>query len=204
MTHPRSELVFDPAEPVVDESAFRDDVDWEPFCGDIEEEMPPFVPKPRGDPVSVCCFVDANHAGNVVTRRSHTGVLIFINKALAPWFSEKQNTVESSTFGSEFVALRIAAEQIKALRHKLRMFGVPLTGPASVFCDNQGVVKNVSIPESTLHKKHNAVNCHVVGEATAMGILRVGKEGAAADLADGFTKVQPAPRRKELFSCVTR
>jgi hypothetical protein len=194
MTHPRSKLVFDPAEPVIDESAFGGNVGWEPFCGDIEEEMPPFMPKPRGGPVSICCFVDANHAGNVVARRSHTGILIFINRVPVPWFSGKQNAVESSTFGSEFVALQIAAEQTKALRRKHRMFGVPPTGPASAFCGSQGAVRNVSIPESALCKKHNAVNHRVVREATAMGILRVGKEDTAADLADGFTKVQPAPR----------
>jgi hypothetical protein len=122
VTHPRSKLVFDPVEPVIGESAFRDSVDWEPFRGDAQEETLPFVPKPRGDPVSVCCFVNANRADNVVPRRSHTGTLIFTNRAPASWFSKKQNAVESSAFGSEFMALRIATEQIKALRHKLRMF----------------------------------------------------------------------------------
>jgi hypothetical protein len=52
------------------------------------------------------------------------------------WYSKRQNTVESSSFGSEFIALRIAKELIVALRYKLRMFGVPVHGPANVFCDN--------------------------------------------------------------------
>ena len=34
--------------------------------------------------------------------------------------------METSTFGSELVAMRIAKELTAALRHKLRMFGVPL------------------------------------------------------------------------------
>ena len=42
------------------------------------------------------------------------------------FFSKKQNTVEISTFGSEFIASRIAVEIIESLRYKLRMFGVPL------------------------------------------------------------------------------
>jgi hypothetical protein len=42
------------------------------------------------------------------------------------------------------------------------MFGVPIEGPAKVLCDNQGVVKNTSIPESVLSKKHNAINYHAV------------------------------------------
>jgi hypothetical protein len=69
------------------------------------------------------------------------------------------------------------------------MFGVPIEGPANVFCDNRGVVKNVSILESTLMKKHNVINYHAVREAMAAGILRVGKEDRETNLADLLTKV---------------
>ncbi|KAG7370061.1 reverse transcriptase RNA-dependent DNA polymerase [Nitzschia inconspicua] len=86
---------------------------------------------------------------------------------------ERQNTVESASFGSEFVALRIAKELIVALRYKLRMFDIPIDGPALVFCDNRGVVKNASVPESALQRKHNAINYHAVREAVAAGIMLV-------------------------------
>ena len=76
-------------------------------------------------------FCDANHAGNLVTRRSHTGILIYLNQAPITWYFKAQKTVETSTFGSEFVALRIAVELIEALRYKLRMMGVPLDGPTN-------------------------------------------------------------------------
>ena len=56
------------------------------------------------------------------------------------------------------------------------MFGIPIYGPADVFCDNQGVVKNTSLPESVLSKKHNAINYHAVREAVVAGIMRVAKE----------------------------
>jgi hypothetical protein len=69
------------------------------------------------------------------------------------------------------------------------MFGIPIEGPANVFCDNRGVVKNVSILESTLMKKHNVINYHAVREAMAAGILRVGKEDRETNLADLLTKV---------------
>jgi hypothetical protein len=147
------------------------------------------MPEPRGHPVNISAFVDANHAGNVVTRRSHTGIFIFVQNAPIIWFSKRQNTVEAATFGSEFVALRICKELIVALRYKLRMFGVPIEGPANVFCDNRGVVKNVSVPESTLMKKHNAINYHTVQEAVAAGILRVRKEDGETNLADLLMKV---------------
>jgi hypothetical protein len=87
------------------------------------------------------------------------------------------------------VALRICKEFIVAMHYKLRMFGVPIEGPANVFCDNHGVVKNTSMPELTLMKKHNAINYHAVREAVAVGILRVGKEDGETNLADLLTKV---------------
>ena len=71
-------------------------------------------------------FVDANHVGNCVTRISHTGILIYLNLATIFWYSKAQSTVETSTFGSEFVAMRIAVEMIEALFCILRMFGVRL------------------------------------------------------------------------------
>ena len=89
---------------------------------------------------------------------------------------------------------------IVALRYKLRMFGIPIRGPASVLCDNQGVVKNASLPESALSKRHNAINYNVVREAVAAGIIRVGKEDGTTNLADAFTKILNRRKRYDLFS----
>ena len=69
------------------------------------------------------------------------------------------------------------------------MFGVQLDGQADVFCENCGVVMNVSKPESTLQKKHIVINYHTVCEAAASGILIVGKEDREINLADLLTKV---------------
>jgi hypothetical protein len=85
------------------------------------------------------CFVDADHAGCQVTRRSHTGVLIYVNRAPILWYSKRQNTVETSTFGSKYVAARIAVEMIEGLSYKLRMMGIEVDGPTTVLCDNQSV-----------------------------------------------------------------
>ena len=57
--------------------------------------------------------------------------------------------MESSTFGSKIAAMRIAVEMAEGLRHKLGMMGVPVDGPADVFCNDEPVVKNTSRPESS-------------------------------------------------------
>ena len=76
------------------------------------------------------------------------------------WYNKRQNTAESSSFGSEFIVLRISTKMLEGLRYKFRIFGVPIDGPADVFCDNQSVVTNVSIPSSVLNKKHNSIFYH--------------------------------------------
>jgi len=200
--NPKKRLVMDPNEPSVDESMFNLNADWMEFYGDVTEEDPPGMPEPLGKAVSQHTFVDSDHASNVVTRRSHTGILLFVNNALMKSFSKKQNTVESSTYGAELVALRIARDLIVEQRLKLKSIGVPIRGPANVYCDNQGVVKNTSIPESTLSKKHNSINYHVIREAAAAGILRVGKEDTETNLADALTKLLAYSRKSDLLGQV--
>jgi hypothetical protein len=79
---------------------------------------------------------------------------------------------------------------IEGLHYKLRIFGVPIDGPAKVLCDNEGVVKNASIPESVLNKKGNYINYNKVQEAAvAKNNIEIGKEDGQTNLADLFTKV---------------
>ena len=194
----KASLVFDDREPDYDPGIFVK-ADWGEYYVDAREAIPPNAPKPRGKPVRTTAWVDADHAGCRLTRRSQTGILLFVNSAPIIWFSKRQNTVESSTFGSEFVALRIAVDLIEALRYKLRMFGVPLEDPTDTFCDNEAVVTNSTAPESTLKKKHTSIAYHRVREAQAAGYMRVGKVDGKFNLADGLTKCMPSPRRKLMF-----
>jgi hypothetical protein len=196
-----STLVFDDTEPQYDARRFQI-ADWTEYYGEEKELSPPDAPEPRGKHVTTTCFVDADHAGCLATRRSHTGVLIFVNRAPVSWYSKRQNTVETSTFGSEIVALRIAIEMVEGLRYKLRMMGVPMDGPTSVFCDNESVVKNTTRPESALKKKHNAVAYHKVRESIANGTIRLAKEDGKSNLADILTKLMPGPRLREMIQMV--
>ena len=140
---------MDPSTPPINKESFNMSANWEEFYGKVREETPPDMPEPLGRPVTISVFVDADHASNTVMQRSHTGIIIFVNNAPILAYSKRQNTVESATFGSELVAMRIARDLIVALRVKLMMFGIPIDGPANFFCDNQGVVK---IPVLTLNK----------------------------------------------------
>mmetsp|Transcript_15996 Transcript_15996/g.23839 ORF Transcript_15996/g.23839 Transcript_15996/m.23839 type:complete len:1130 (+) Transcript_15996:7540-10929(+) len=191
-------LVFDARQTEVDDRLFpRSAQDqWNDFYPDAEELLPPNMPKTRGRSVKIRTYVDADHAGNLATRRSHTGIFIYLNNALIIWYSKRQNTVESSSFGSEFVALRIATELLVSLRYKLRMFGIPIDGAADVFCDNQSVTKNATLPQSVLNKRHNAICYHRVREAQAAGIIRVGWIQGEYNQADLGTKTTLSTKRR--------
>ena len=196
--HTKRKLAFDPAHPNIDENRFQK-CDWTEFYRDASEAIPGNMPKHRGNCMSTHCFVDANHAGDTETRRSQTGILLFCNRAPVIWFSKRQNSVEASTFGSEFTAMKNAVEMIESLRYKLRMFGVPVEGPTNIFCDNEAVCSNTTRPDSTLTKKHHSIAYHRSREAVAAGTVRVSKEHTSTNLADIFTKTMAAPKREELL-----
>jgi hypothetical protein len=201
-THPKRKIGFDPSHPEINENRFQK-CDWEEFYRDAEEAIPENKPEPRGKSMSTHCFVDANHARDTETRRSQTGILLFCNKAPPMWFSKRQNSVEASTFGSEFTAMKNTVDMIEALRYKSQMFGVPIEGPTNVFCDNEAVCKNMARPESTLTKKHHSIAYHRSREAVAAGTVRVSKEDTLTNLADIFTKTMAAPKREDLLDSFT-
>lgn len=198
--HPKLTLYLDPTQPMIDPSAFYvDSESFKEIYRDAKDELPQRMPKPRGRSVSTTAFVDASHGANKVTRRSHSGYILFVNRAPIIWFSKKQATVESSTFSSEFIALRSCNEAIVHLRYKLRMFGVPLEGPTRIFCDNESVVKNNTNVESTLNKKHSAIAYHYCRWNVAAGITTVGWIESKENLADAMTKRLAEQVRDYLF-----
>jgi Reverse transcriptase (RNA-dependent DNA polymerase) len=197
--HPKARIVFDDAVPPIDDTEFVE-CDWKEFYPGAGELLPAAPPEPLGRSCVMTCFVDADHAGNLATRRSQTGILILLNSAPIVWYSKRQNTVEASTFGSEFNALRVAVDLIVALRFKLRMLGVEIDRATNVFCDNQSVVLNSSLPHSTLTKKHNSICFHWVREAVAAGIIRVAYVKSEKNLADGLTKTLDGERRRSIYS----
>ena len=187
--HPNYVLLFDPAYPQLDSPVPTfDSQEWKEFYPDAKESIPPNAPEPKGNPVTIHAYVDADHAGNLLNRRSHSGILIYINSAPVIWLSKKQKTIETSTHGAELVATRMAVELVESLRYKCRMFGIPIDGSTIMFCDNASVVHNASRPDSVLKKKHNSISFHRIRECVTAGFVTVVKIGTSFNLSDILTK----------------
>ena len=139
--------------------------------GNVDEVIPNDIPKPLGKPVITTTYTDANLYHDVLTGRSVTGILHLCNQTLIDWYSKRQATVETATFGSEFTAARISVDQIIDFRTTLRYLGVPVMKKSFMFGDNQSVVTNSTIPHSSLNKRHNALSYHRVREMIAAKIL---------------------------------
>ena len=170
---------------------------WKIVYHDATEELPPDAPEPLGNPVRLSLFVDANLVHDKVTGRACTGILTLLNQTPIDWYSKRQNTVETATYGSEFVAARIATDQIIDLRYTLRMLGIPMDGPAWMFGDNLSVINSSTIPSSTLKKRHHFLAYHRVREAIAAGILRFahisGKENPSDILTEFCSRAKAWP-----------
>ena len=199
--NPELTLYFNPEVPKLPPDMFNGDTSdtFKDQYRDAKEEVPDRIPEPKSKSMQIICYVYASHASNKITRKSHTGYLIFINRAPIIWYSKRQNTIESSAFSSEFIAMKTCVEDIIALRYKMRMFGMVIDGPASVLCDNMSVVNNTSKLSSKLNKKHNSIAYHAVRWARAADIIRVGWIDGKYNLAYAFTKRLTRNTRDRLF-----
>jgi hypothetical protein len=96
--------------------------------------------------------------------------------------------VETSTYGSELAASRIATEFILEVRYMLRSLGMASDGPALMLGDNMSVILNTTVSSNVLKKKHNAIGYHRVREAIAMRIMRFTCIKSEENVSDVLTK----------------
>ena len=166
-----TELVFDPSDPIIDKAEYETN-DWTSLeFGHVQgkEALPENMPEPRGLGFTMSALVDADHAFDTVTRRSRIGFLVYLNNSSIYWYSKKQLSSESSTFGTEFVAMKQLCKYLRGLRYKLWMMGISCDEPVFIQGDNQSVLANTSIPDSVLKKNSQSLTYHFVREGCARG-----------------------------------
>jgi hypothetical protein len=194
-----SEMVFDPSDPAIDEADFeRQDWTSSDFGHAQKEELPGNMPEPRGFGFVMRARVDVDHAADTITCRSRTGFLVYLNSGPRYWSSKEENSVKSSSCGSESTAMKYCCKYLHGLHYKLRMMGILVEGPAYIFGDNQSVLYNTSIPDSTLKKKSQSIAYHLIREDAAKDEWRMVYVNTHENEADLLTtKCLPSgPKRK--------
>ena len=159
------------------------------------EEIDPSFPRPFGDILQTTILVDSDHAHDLVTRKSITGLLAYVGSTPVLWYAKRQGSIASSTYAAEFSALRTATEEAFSLRYMLRCLGcnLPAAGkcPTRIFGDNLSVILNAQNPACDLSKKHVAISYNVVREAIAAGITECFWLKGRWNLSDIMTKQIP-------------
>ena len=188
--HYRRKILIDPNYPNHAEYPTSKYDNWREFYPEAEEHIPDKreIPDPVGPMIRMTIYKDADHAHEIVTRRSVTGILLFINNTPVKFVTKRQKTVETSTYGSELVAAKQAVELILEYRYKLRMMGANMEESALMLGDNKSVVLNTTMPSSVLKKKHCTVSYHKIREMIACNVLRFTSISSEQNYADVLTK----------------
>jgi hypothetical protein len=177
-----SEPRYHPVKPEEFKADFEDQYRY------AKEEFDPRFPKPLGAELDTTIFFDSDHAHDKKTGRSISGVLTMVGCTPIIWKSRRQGAVQTSTYGAEFCAMRLATEEAINIRYMLRSLGIRVTQPTKLFGDNLGVIQNASVPDATLKKKHVALSYHCVREAIAAKITAPYKLDSKDNFADVLTK----------------
>ena len=157
-------------------------------------------PTATGPKIRITVYKDSDHAHDVLTRRSVTGVLLFLNNTPVRWISKRQKTVETSTYGAELVAVRITTDLILEYWYSLRMMGCEPDGPALLLHDNNSVVLNYTMPNSVLKKKCSVCAYHRVREAVAGGMMKFTHIPSTMNYADILTNPMSGTQLQDLVS----
>ena len=155
---------------------------------DAYEDIASDFPRAYGRELETAVFFDADHAHDHVTRRSISGLIVFVGSTPVLWHSKRQGCIATSTYCAEFISMRSAVEEAISIRYMLRCLGIPVTKPTDLFSDNFGVIQSAEIPEGELKKKHIAISYHYVREAIAAQIVNAIWIRSAENFADICTK----------------
>ena len=125
--------------------------------------------------------------------------MIFLGSTTIAWSSKCQTSVQTSTFGAEFISLKSAVEHAEMVCYYLCSMGVKVTKAATVLCDNKGMVINSTVPQSTMNKKTIALAYHYVQEHQANDVVNICSILHEENYANAFTKALDSTKFNDFF-----
>ena len=202
--HPKKGIVMDPRTPKIKEELTPQYEEFGHQYKYYKEEMDPYCPPPKVRELEITIFCDSDHAHDLVTGRSITGLIAFVGSTPVYWKSKRQTSVHTSTFGAEFTALKAAVELAITLRYHLRSMGIKVTHPTSIYADNQSVCINATNPASSLNKKAVALAYHFVRQHQAGEVVTIYHIKSEDNYADLLTKPLNSNALKSLLFEIMR
>ena len=126
------------------------------------EDLPLDAPKPKGKPITLTHYFDANLMHDVLLGKDFTGTIHFWNKTPMDWFSKKQSTSETATYGSKFLSCITCFEQAVHHQNYIRYLGALVHPISYAWGDNELMINSATNPDARIHKRHNILLFHFV------------------------------------------
>ena len=148
----------------------------------------PSPPRPRRSPtLELVTFCDADLAGETDTRKSTTGIVIFLDKSPVLWKSKQQKTVSTSTQAAELTAVATATEDTLWLRNLLAESGLTQSGPTTIHEDNSAAALWAN-GQQLGRARYLAIRFAFIREQVQLGAISVARISTSDQRADALTK----------------
>jgi hypothetical protein len=114
-------------------------------------------------------FADADYAGDLDTRRSTSGYVLFAFGGPLAWRSKRQKHVTSSTMEAEYVSLFTGTQENEATIMLLQSIGIEPKLPTEMYEDNQSAIALTKDCRHQSRAKHIDIKYHFTREKLANG-----------------------------------
>nr|GEV64573.1 copia protein [Tanacetum cinerariifolium] len=150
---------------------------------------------PKGTDIETVVYVDSNHAGYYMERKSTSCICTFIGCCLTSWFSKKQTALTISTTEAGYVSVEKACQQALWMKQALIDYDVQLDD-VSIMCDNKGAIDLSKNPVQHSRTKHIKICHHFLRDNVQKGHISIEKVPSVDNIADIITK----PLKRESFN----
>ncbi|KAK3244686.1 hypothetical protein CYMTET_45714 [Cymbomonas tetramitiformis] len=140
----------------------------------------------------LCIYTDVDYAGCKTTRRSTSGIAIYLCGSLLIFSSIMQRCVSLSTTEAEIIAMSEGAREVKYIINVLTDL-VDICTPVQMYCDNQGAIHLASDYVNNNRSKHIEVRNMYIRELVKSKMVEAMYVASADNTADIFTKPLPLP-----------
>jgi hypothetical protein len=145
----------------------------------------------KGSAFDMHCFTDADWGGDILTRRSTTGYIVFAAGGPISWQSKLQPTVATSSLESEYMAMYAGLQEVVWLRGVMKELQLPLEKPTPLLVDSKSALDLAHNPVYHKRSKHIDIKYHWIREHVNPGGFKTAElfhVGTARMAADMFTK----------------